>query len=217
MTIKFEDWEAERMKDPEFRAAWERLEPAYQAERLRIIRALVQEALVRGEIVPYSVALVGMRGPTANEIRCGKELESLAMGCLARSTGLKKLASLAVEIAEELRDEGSVIDLGQMYGLSSLDLVLEGLSGDLAQGPLYDKVCDFNPNYAAAKEDMPIEQAADEIKEHVLPLRNWRSLAHKHGLKAVCLSIRRNVGAERRCLHTRRGNPELPGDPLIVF
>ena len=131
--------------------------------------------------------------------------------------GLKKLASLAVEIAEELRDEATVIDLGQRYGLTSLDLVLEGPSGDLAQGPLYDKECDFNPSHATAKESMPIEQAADEIKEHILPLRNWRSLAHKHDLKAVCLSIRRGVGAERRCLHTRKGNPELPGDPLIVF
>lgn len=28
----FEDWEAERMKDPEFRAACEELEPAYEAE-----------------------------------------------------------------------------------------------------------------------------------------------------------------------------------------
>lgn len=39
----FEDWEADQMKDPEFRAAVEELEPAYQVARLRIMRGLTQE------------------------------------------------------------------------------------------------------------------------------------------------------------------------------
>lgn len=130
---------------------------------------------------------------------------------------LKVLASLAVKIAEGLRDEATVIDLGQMYGLSSLDLALEGLTGDLAQGPLYDKACDFNPNHAAAKEGVSLERAANEIKEHVLPLRNWRSLAHKHDLQTIFLSIRRDVGAAKRHLYTGEPGPELPGDPLIMF
>lgn len=43
--IRFEDWEAERMRDPEFRAAAENLEPAYQVARLRIMRGLTQEQL----------------------------------------------------------------------------------------------------------------------------------------------------------------------------
>ena len=38
--IRFEDWEAEQMRDPEFRAAAEELEPAYQVARLRIIKNL---------------------------------------------------------------------------------------------------------------------------------------------------------------------------------
>lgn len=134
-----------------------------------------------------------------------------------RLMGLRPLASLAVEIAEELRDETDVIGLGQRYGLTSLDLVLEGSADDLAQGPLYDKGCDFIPSHATTGEGIPIGRAANAIKEHVLPLRNWRALAHEHDLKAIFLSIRRGVGAERRCLHTRRGNPELPGDPLIMF
>ena len=41
--IRFEDWEADQMKDPEFRAAVEELEPAYQVARLRIMRGLTQE------------------------------------------------------------------------------------------------------------------------------------------------------------------------------
>ena len=44
-TIRFEDWEAEQMRDPEFRAAVEELEPAYQVARLRIMRGLTQEQL----------------------------------------------------------------------------------------------------------------------------------------------------------------------------
>ena len=43
--IRFEDWEAEQMKDPGFRAAVEELEPAYQVARLRIMRGLTQEQL----------------------------------------------------------------------------------------------------------------------------------------------------------------------------
>jgi transcriptional regulator with XRE-family HTH domain len=44
-TIRFEDWEAEQMQDPGFRAAVEELEPAYQVARLRIMRGLTQEQL----------------------------------------------------------------------------------------------------------------------------------------------------------------------------
>jgi transcriptional regulator with XRE-family HTH domain len=43
--IHFEDWEAERMRDSEFRAAAEELEPAYQVARLRIMRGLTQKEL----------------------------------------------------------------------------------------------------------------------------------------------------------------------------
>jgi len=35
--ICFEDWEAEQMRDPEFRAAAEELEPAYQVARLTLL------------------------------------------------------------------------------------------------------------------------------------------------------------------------------------
>ena len=38
--IRFEDWEADQMRDPEFRAAAEELEPAYQKARWRIIKKL---------------------------------------------------------------------------------------------------------------------------------------------------------------------------------
>lgn len=41
--IRFEDWEAEQIKDPEFQAAAEELEPVYQMARLRIIRGLIHE------------------------------------------------------------------------------------------------------------------------------------------------------------------------------
>lgn len=33
---RFEDWQAERMNDPEFRAAVENLEPKYQAMRKQV-------------------------------------------------------------------------------------------------------------------------------------------------------------------------------------
>jgi transcriptional regulator with XRE-family HTH domain len=46
-SIRFEDWEAEQMQDPEFRDAVERLEPAYQVTRLRVKRGLTQQQLAR--------------------------------------------------------------------------------------------------------------------------------------------------------------------------
>jgi transcriptional regulator with XRE-family HTH domain len=45
--VSFEDWEADQMKDPEFRAACEALEPAYQVARLRNIRGLTQAQLAK--------------------------------------------------------------------------------------------------------------------------------------------------------------------------
>ena len=45
--ISFEEWEAERLTDPEFQVAAERLEPAYQVTRLRIARGLTQKELAK--------------------------------------------------------------------------------------------------------------------------------------------------------------------------
>jgi transcriptional regulator with XRE-family HTH domain len=42
---RFEDWLAEQMKDEEFQAEWEKLEPGYQVARLRIRRGLTQQQL----------------------------------------------------------------------------------------------------------------------------------------------------------------------------
>ncbi|RLC89368.1 MAG: transcriptional regulator [Chloroflexi bacterium] len=61
--VRFEDWEAEQMRDPEFRAAAEELEPAYQVARLRIMRGLTQEQLA---------ALVGTKQPSIARLESGK-------------------------------------------------------------------------------------------------------------------------------------------------
>ena len=45
--IPFEEWEARKMENPEFRAAVEELEPAYQVARLRIIQGLTQAELAK--------------------------------------------------------------------------------------------------------------------------------------------------------------------------
>lgn len=43
--IRFEDWEAQQLQDPEFREIAESLEPGYQVARLRIQRGLTQAEL----------------------------------------------------------------------------------------------------------------------------------------------------------------------------
>ncbi len=61
--IRFEEWEAEQMQDPKFRAAAEELEPAYQVARLRILRGLTQEQLAE---------LVGTKQPSIARLESGK-------------------------------------------------------------------------------------------------------------------------------------------------
>jgi transcriptional regulator with XRE-family HTH domain len=60
---RFEDWEAEQLQDPEFRAAAEDLEPAYQVARLRIARGLTQEQLAE---------MVGTKQPSIARLESGK-------------------------------------------------------------------------------------------------------------------------------------------------
>ena len=43
--IRFEAWEAEKIKVPDFLAAAEELEPGYQVARLRMLRGLTQVQL----------------------------------------------------------------------------------------------------------------------------------------------------------------------------
>lgn len=60
--IRFEDWEAEQMQDPDFRAITEELEPAHEIARLRILRGLTQEQLA---------ALVGTKQPGIARLESG--------------------------------------------------------------------------------------------------------------------------------------------------
>ncbi len=46
-TIEFREWLEKQKEDPEFREAYEELEPAYQIARLRILQGLTQEQLAQ--------------------------------------------------------------------------------------------------------------------------------------------------------------------------
>jgi DNA-binding XRE family transcriptional regulator len=79
-TLRFEDWLKEEMQDPEFRSAYEALEPAYQVARLRIMRGLTQQQLAD---------LVGTKQPSIARLESGKKTPDLeflqrvaqALGC----------------------------------------------------------------------------------------------------------------------------------------
>jgi DNA-binding XRE family transcriptional regulator len=87
---RFEDWEAEKIKDPEFAAAAEELEPGYQIARLRILRGLTQAQLAE---------MVGTRQPSIARLENGSSIPSLSF--------LQKIATaLNAKIEVRLVTEG---------------------------------------------------------------------------------------------------------------
>jgi DNA-binding XRE family transcriptional regulator len=80
-TIPFEDIEAELLADPETRAAYDALEPAYQIARLRIERGLTQAQLA---------ALVGTKQPSIARFERGDSEPTLAfLRKLAEALGVR--------------------------------------------------------------------------------------------------------------------------------
>ena len=61
MNINFDDWEAEQMLDPEFRAAAEELESAYQIAR-RLLQLLHQQFLEEFKALEYECIEASIRG-----------------------------------------------------------------------------------------------------------------------------------------------------------
>ena len=66
---KFEDWEAEKIKAPDFLAAAEKLEPGYQVARLRMLRGLTQVQLAE---------MVGTQQPCIARLENGTSAPSLS-------------------------------------------------------------------------------------------------------------------------------------------
>jgi transcriptional regulator with XRE-family HTH domain len=88
----FEDWEAERIKEAEFIAAAEGLEPGYQVARFRILRGLTQAQLAE---------MVGTRQPSIARLENGSSLPSLSF--LNRiATALN--AKIEVRIVEKIKE-----------------------------------------------------------------------------------------------------------------
>jgi transcriptional regulator with XRE-family HTH domain len=69
LIVQFEDWEAEKLKDPEFQAAAEELEPGYQIARLRILKGLTQAQLAE---------MVGTRQLSIARLENGTSVPSLS-------------------------------------------------------------------------------------------------------------------------------------------
>jgi DNA-binding XRE family transcriptional regulator len=65
---RFEDWESEKIKNVEFMAAAEELEPGYQVARLRMLRGLTQAQLAE---------MVGTRQPSIARLENGSSKPSL--------------------------------------------------------------------------------------------------------------------------------------------
>jgi len=78
---KFEDWEAEKIKDPDFLAAAEELEFGYQVARLRMVKCLTQAQLAD---------MVGTRQPSIARLENGTSAPSLSfLTKIAEALGAK--------------------------------------------------------------------------------------------------------------------------------
>lgn len=66
--LKFEDWESEKIKAPDFLAVAEELELGYQVARLRMFRGLTQAQLAE---------MVGTRQPSIARLENGSSTPSL--------------------------------------------------------------------------------------------------------------------------------------------
>ena len=78
---KFKDWEAEKIKDPDFLAAAEELEPGYQVARLRMLRGLTQAQLAE---------MIGTRQPSIAKLENGTGVPSLSfLTKIAEALGAK--------------------------------------------------------------------------------------------------------------------------------
>ena len=79
--LRFEAWEAEKIKVPDFLAAAEELEPGYQVARLRMLRGLTQAQLAE---------MVGTRQPSIARLENGTSASSLSfLTKIAESLGAK--------------------------------------------------------------------------------------------------------------------------------
>lgn len=91
---RFEDWEAQKIKDPEFIAATEELEPGYQVARLRILRGLTQAQLAE---------MVGTHQPSIARLENGSSNPSLSfLNKIAAALHAKLEVKLVAEVSKTL-------------------------------------------------------------------------------------------------------------------
>jgi transcriptional regulator with XRE-family HTH domain len=97
--IRFEDWEKEQMQDPAFRAALERLEPAYQVARLRVLRGWTQKELARR---------AGTRQPSIARLESGEREPSLSFlrRVVQALGGRVEVRIVPEEVAEGVHEQG---------------------------------------------------------------------------------------------------------------
>ena len=100
----FEEWEAEKLHDPDFAAATEAFEPGYQIARLRIQRGLTQAQLAE---------LVGTQQPSIARLENGSSIPSLSFLHKIASALNARIEVRLVAEPQEGQNSISEIDLFQ--------------------------------------------------------------------------------------------------------
>lgn len=90
--VRLEDWEKDKLQDPQFIAAARQLEPGYQVARLRIQRGLTQKQLAE---------MVGTRQPSIARLENGGSVPSISfLQRIAKALGARIEVRLVPEDAK---------------------------------------------------------------------------------------------------------------------
>lgn len=127
---------------------------------------------------------------------------------------LTELVNLLVEIAGNLRKDDRVSRVGKEYGISEVELVLQGPTSDYASDIIYS---------GTGRHGLKsLEDIADTFVDVLRAIYDWGNLAKRYDLLDIFINVRRWSGLVKRQLCERREKEDSPSsnfpeDPLIVF
>ena len=121
------------------------------------------------------------------------------------------------EVAEELREQGDVVALGNDYGLSYITLEFADVQYT-AHAWLYRGDLDYS-DAEAQFPNATLDEAADACWHLLRLLKDWQAIGCRYDLCSIVVAVQRLSGKAQRYLFNVAGGvgEQIPDDPMIVF